>query len=186
MVDATLGFPLELLGDQKEVAHVVLSKNNGAVLLLTSVIEWFTQLHYVAAFKEDGTLDPFTKGIFRAHWLEESQHAKMDHLETLRAFESMSSVEKEAAIDDLIELVGALDELLQEQAGFDVQNLGAYLEREFTEEEAREIYQSELRAKRYTFIESGVTHPNFRELFELVTTREQRAKVQEALESVLR
>ena len=42
-----------------------------------------------------------------------------------------------------------------------------------------------LAAKRYTFIESGVTHPNFQELFGLVTTRAQQARVQAALGAML-
>lgn len=38
---------------------------------------------------------------------------------------------------------------------------------------------------RYTFIESGVTHPNFQELFGLVTTAAQQEKVQKALIPIL-
>src|SRR5215468_8825137 len=115
-VDKTLGFPLRLLEGEKEVARTVLSKNRGAVLLLTAAIEWFTQLHYLSAFKDDEGLDPLTKKIFRAHWQEESQHARMDHIETLRAFGAMTPTEKDTAIDDLIGLVGAVDELLKKQA----------------------------------------------------------------------
>jgi len=69
-----------------EVARAVLSKHTGAVLLLTAAIEWLTQLHYLSCFEGDESLDPFTRDIFKSHWLEESQHARMDHLETLRAF----------------------------------------------------------------------------------------------------
>jgi hypothetical protein len=184
-VDDAVGFPLELLPGAKDVARVVLSKHTGAVLLLTAVIEWFTQLHYLTCFKDDETLDPFTKHIFRAHWLEESQHARMDHLETLRAFGRMSDGEKDQAIDDLIVLVGAVDGLLQTQAGMDVQNLERYLGRTLGEGEKGEIYASVLGAKRYTFIESGVTHPNFEALFGAVTTPAQQEKVQRALGGVL-
>ncbi len=42
-----------------------------------------------------------------------------------------------------------------------------------------------LKAKRYTFIESGVTHPNFQALFSEVTTPAQREKVQTALDALL-
>jgi hypothetical protein len=42
-----------------------------------------------------------------------------------------------------------------------------------------------LAAKRYTFIESGVTHPNFVELFGMVTTPAQQQKVQQALGDLL-
>ena len=185
LVDQEMGFPLVLLGDQKVVARYVLSKSNLAVLLLTSVIEWFTQLHYVTAFKDGADVDPFTKRIFKFHWLEESQHAKMDHLEAVRAYGQMDDAEKDTAIDDLIELVGAVDGLLQKQAGFDVQNLQQYLSRDLSEAETTEIQDSVLRAKRYTFIESGVTHPNFQELFGIVTTPPQQQKVQKALEPLL-
>ena len=168
------------------MARAVLGKSTGAVLLLTAAIEWFTQLHYLTAFKDDDALDGFTKHIFRHHWLEESQHAKMDHLETLRAFEHMTDAEKDTAIDDLIGLVAAVDGLLQQQTAFDVQNLERYLGRPLKEAQKQEIQAGVLRAKRYVFIESGVTHPNFQALFGAVTTSAQQAKVQRALDGLLR
>jgi hypothetical protein len=186
LVDQTVGFPLALIGDEKVVARAVLDKNTGAVLLLTAAIEWFTQLHYLTAFKDDDALDGFTKHIFRHHWLEESQHAKMDHLETLRAFEPMTEAEKDTAIDDLIGLVAAVDGLLQRQTTLDVQNLERYLGRPLKEAEKRDIHTGVLRAKRHTFIESGVTHPNFQALFGAVTTPAQQKKVQAALDGLLR
>ena len=73
----------------------MLSKHSGAVLLLTSCIEWLSQLHFTAAFDRDQDCDPFTKEVFRAHWQEESQHAQMDHLETLRCFDGMPAPERE-------------------------------------------------------------------------------------------
>src|SRR5262245_37475303 len=93
MVNRTLGFPLALLSGAGDVARAVLAKNTGAVLLLTSAIEWLTQRHYLDCFKEDGALDPFTRHLFKSHWLEEAQHARMDHLETLRAFAGMSAAQ---------------------------------------------------------------------------------------------
>jgi hypothetical protein len=184
-VDDTLGVPLALLPGAQDVARVVLSKNTGAMLLLTAAIEWFTQLHYLTCFKDDASLDPFTMHIFKSHWLEESQHARMDHLETLRAFRSMTDVEKDQAIDDLIALVGAVDGLLQTQAQLDVENLQRVLGRTLASAEQQEVLAHVLAAKRYTFIESGVTHPNFQDLFGLVTTAAQQRKVQEALAGVL-
>jgi hypothetical protein len=184
-VDAALGFPLALLPGADQVARAVLSKHTGAVLLLTSAIEWLTQLHYLTSFQNDDTLDPLTRHLFRSHWLEESQHARMDHLETLRAFRQMTETEKDQAVDDLIELVGAIDGLLQTQSRLDVQNLQACLWRKLSEGERGEIYSAVLAAKRYTFIESGVTHPNFQELFAQVTTSAQQARVQAALGTML-
>jgi hypothetical protein len=184
-VDDAVGAPLALLPGARDVARVVLSKNTGAMLLLTSAIEWFTQLHYLTCFKDDESLDPFTRDIFKSHWLEESQHARLDHLETLRAFRGMTEAEKDQAIDDLIALVGAVDGLLQTQGGLDVENLQKSLGRTLGKTEQQEVLAAVVAAKRYTFIESGVTHPNFQELFALVTTPAQQRKVQEALGGVL-
>ena len=185
LVDDAIGFPAIRLGDEAAVAHAVMSKHIGAVLLLVSVIEWFTQQHYLSGFKDDESLDPFTRAIFKAHWQEESQHAQLDYLETVRKFETMTAEEKDQAIDDLIDLVGAVDGLLQQQTAHDVDNLARYLDRSFTEAEQEEVTASVLKAKRYTFIESGVTHPNFQEVFTEVTTEAQREKVGAALASLL-
>jgi hypothetical protein len=184
-VDDAVGARLELLPGATDVARVVLSKNPGAVLLLTAAIEWFTQLHYLTSFKDDEGLDPFTRHVFRAHWLEESQHARLDHLETLRVFRGMTEPEKEQAIDDLIELVGAVDGLLQKQAQLDLENLQRASGRTLGKGQQHDVLAAVLAAKRYTFIESGVTHPNFQELFGLVTTPAQQQKVQRALGAVL-
>jgi P-aminobenzoate N-oxygenase AurF len=184
-VDGTLGFPLARLPGAPAVAKMVLGKHTGAVLLLTAAIEWFTQLHYVSCFADDEALDPFTKDIFRAHWLEESQHARLDHLETLRAFAGLGTEEIDRVLDDLVELVGGLDGLLQMQASLDVDNLQGCLWRRLPPAERAEIRAAVLAAKRYTFIESGVTHPNFQDLFRAVTTPAQQQRVQDALGLVL-
>jgi len=176
-VGETLGCPLDLLAGQEETARFVTGKNRGAVLLLTACIEWFTQLHYRECFEENSDLDPLTKHIFKCHWMEEAQHAKMDHLETVRYFESASEPERAQAIDDLIELVAAVDGLLQTQAGHDIDNLSRYLGRRFGDAERQELLAAVLKAKRYTFLESGVTHPRFVELFQAVATPAQQQQV---------
>lgn len=163
----------------------MLSKSTGAVLLLTACIEWFTQLHYTEAFKDDAGLDPLTVQVFRAHWLEESQHAQMDHLETLRAFAALNAFERDRAIDELIELVAAVDGLLQTQVDFDIENLATHLGRRFSESEVEDLRAGLIAAKRWTFIESGVTHPRFQELFAEVTTVEQQERVGRALAGLL-
>ena len=180
-VNQTLSTELELLDGEKEVAHFVLGKNEGAVLLLIDSIEWFTQYHYLNAIHSDENLDELTKRIFQAHWVEESQHAKMDHNEAIYAFSKMDPNKKEEAVSDLIELVGAVDGLLQKQSAYDVANLSRYIGRIFNETERENLYREILKTKRWVFIESGVTHPNFVELFNYVTTPEQRERVSRAL-----
>jgi hypothetical protein len=184
-VDETIGFKLRLLDGGTEVARAVLEKNTGAVLLLTAAIEWFTQLHYVSAFKDDPSVDSLTKEIFKAHWQEESQHARMDHLETLRAFAAMSREKSDEAVAHLIELVADVDGLLKKQSQYDLENFEQYLGRRFSAPEREEINRAVLDAKRYCFIESGVTHPNFLATFSAVTTPAQQKTVEAALSSLL-
>jgi hypothetical protein len=184
-VNDTLAIDARLLGHQAQTARYVLSKHTGAVLLLTACIEWLSQLHFTAAFDKDQDVDPLTKDVFRAHWQEESQHAQMDHLETLRCFDGIAESERSQAVDDLIELVQAVDGLLQEQSAFDVENFAEYLGRSFTPQEHAQIEAGILRAKRWTFIESGVTHPRFQELFVEVTTAEQQQRVGASLTGLM-
>ena len=97
----------------------------------------------------------------------------------------MSTPDKEQAITDLIILVGAVDELLKKQSEYDLENLEKYLNRTFTTDERSTILRSVLRAKRYSFIESGVTHPNFKATFVEVTTPAQQDRVGNALATLL-
>jgi hypothetical protein len=78
-----------------------------------------------------------------------------------------------------------MDGLLQTQAGLDVENLQRCLWRRLPPGEQQEIRSAVLAAKRYTFIESGVTHPGFVELLTMVTTSAQRRRLQAALAPVL-
>lgn len=163
----------------------MLSKTNAAVLLFTAAVEWLTQRHLLDASREDEALDGFTMDVFRAHWEEECQPAQLDHLETLRAFEGLSAEERDRAIDELIELVGAVDGLLRVQTEHDLENLARALGRSLAPAETEELRGGVLAAKRWTFIESGVTHPRFQELFREVTNPAQRERVEQALGDLL-
>ncbi len=66
-----------------------------------------------------------------------------------------------------------------------MRNFAKYTGRALTDQENQTLHDSVLKAKRYTFIESGVTHPNFLALFGEVTTPAQQEKVQTALATVL-
>jgi hypothetical protein len=155
------------------------------VLLLTAAIELLAEQHYLTCFQPDSALDPLVRRIARAYWREAAQHARLEYLETLRVFETMATCEKDDTIDDFVELMLELDGLLPIQARLDVDNLQRCLWRRLDAAERREIHDAVLAAKRYTFIECGVTHPNFVELFGLVTTPAQQHRVHEALTTVL-
>lgn len=154
------------LPDPDGVARVVLSKSTWAVLGLTCHIEIFTQVHYKESIADDAQLSPLWKDVFRFHWMEESQHALLDELEWEEEDARLSDMARDAAVDDLIALVGAVDGLLQMQAEADA---GYFLEisgDRYTAEEAAAIRKTFLDAYRAQYIVSGVKEQRFqRDLF---------------------
>jgi len=75
---AGFGVSCGLVPGREEVARVVLDTSPLTALLLTSMIEWFTQLHYTEHVREDAELDELFRDILRFHWIDESRHARMD------------------------------------------------------------------------------------------------------------
>ena len=120
LVAATMppGFSFEVSAN--DVANFVLGKCTWAVLALTCHIELFSQAHYRASIAEAPGLSPLFKDVFLFHWKEESQHAIIDELEWLREDAKLASdAQRDAAVGDLIALVGGVDGILQAQAKAD-------------------------------------------------------------------
>ena len=105
--------------DTNGIAAAVLSKSTWAVLALTMQIEVFVQVHYRQSIDPDENLSSLFKDVFRYHWKEESQHVILDRLEWCRVDASMTPEARDAAVNELIELVGAVDGILQGQATAD-------------------------------------------------------------------
>ena len=102
--------------DPNDVAQAVLGKSTWAVLALTLDIEMFTQTHYRQSIGPDGELSELFKDIFVFHWKEETQHAILDELEWVRHDAGLTAEQRDRAVDEFIELVAAVDGILQAQA----------------------------------------------------------------------
>jgi hypothetical protein len=138
------------------VASVVLSKSTWAVLALTCFIELFVLAHYRESIDRDGNLSELWKDVFLHHWREESQHAILDELEWVREDARLTPGERDRAVDELIELVGAVDGILQVQAEADADYFLKIAGRQFSFGEAAEIRAGVLAAYRWQYIVSGV------------------------------
>ena len=149
-----------------DVASVVLSKSTWSVLALTCLIELFTQVHYRASIEPDDELSPLFKDVFLFHWKEESQHAILDELEWVRENAKLTPDARDAAVDDLIALVGAVDGILQAQAAADTHYFVEICGRPMTEVEADAVKATVLAAYRWQYIVSGVQIPRFRRIAE--------------------
>ena len=163
------------------VAHAVLSKRTWAVLGLTCHIELFTQAHYRASIAADETLSPLWKDVFLFHWREESQHAILDELEFVAENARIGAAERDAAVDDLIALVGAVDGILQAQAAADARYFCTIAGTLFSDAQQAQIHDTVLKAYRWQYIVSGVMAPRFQKVLFPMLDEAQGERIQRAL-----
>ncbi len=174
-----------LVADANETARAVLSNSTWAVLAFTCQVELFTQVHYRESIERDEELSDLYRDVFRFHWLEECQHAVMDEIEWCREDRSLTALEREKAVGELIAVIGMLDQVLQAQAAADAAYFMRLCERSFSAEEQHAIRETVLRAYRWQYIASGAQHPHFMKLLGGMVSRPQMQRIQAALAPII-
>jgi hypothetical protein len=181
MVAAGMPGAYRFLPQPNEVAHAVLGASTWAVLGLTCHIELFTQAHYRSSIEPEQDIDPLWKDVFLFHWKEESQHAILDELEWLREDGKITAAQRDAAVDDLIGLVGAVDGILQAQAKADAGCFVGALGRTLSGGQEAAVHATMLAAYRHQYIVSGVKDERFLRILGGMVTRAQMQRIGEAL-----
>jgi hypothetical protein len=163
------GFPIEckMIGPSQAIGAKVLSHDPLAVGLVILMIEWMTQQHYVGMIRDDGDIDPLFKSLLKHHWIEESQHAKLDTLIVDALAEGRSEVEIDRAIDELFQIAAFLDDGLKMQAGYNLDALEEVIGRKL--EDRDRILAQQHQAGRWTFIGSGLVHERFTATLESIS-----------------
>jgi DNA-binding Lrp family transcriptional regulator len=169
------------------VASVVLAKSTWAVLALTCHIEIFVLAHYRESIDPDTSVSELWKDVFLYHWREESQHAIIDELEWRREHEKLSAEQRDRAVNDLIDLVGAVDGILQVQvqARADVDYFIQVCGRRLSELDTMRLRAGVLRAYRWQYIVSGVQEPRFAQALGSMITTAQGARMASALTPIM-
>ncbi len=167
--------------DPNKVAGAVLEKSTWAVMGLIYEIELFTQEHYQQSIEPDEHLSELYKDVFLFHWKEEAHHAVLDGIEWPRQDEKLTAELRDRAVNELIELVGNVDGILQAQSVADARYFRKLSPRPLGGEETELVRELLLRAYRWQYIFSGVEHPRFQTLLERLTTPEQAARIRQAL-----
>src|SRR5262245_50646381 len=167
--------------DPNAVAHAVLGKSTWAVLALTLDIELFTQLHYRQSIEPDAQLSELFKDVFLYHWKEESQHAILDELEWVRHDADRTVEQRDKAVDEFVELVAAVDGILQSQAQADAGYFAARCGRAVDGAETQAFAAAFLKAYRWQYIHSGAQHPHFGRVLSSLITQDQGRRIQAAL-----
>ena len=156
------GFPVEceMIGPSEAIGAEILRHDPLAVALVILMIEWMTQQHYLGSIKDDGDLDPLFKSLMKHHWIEESQHAKLDTLIVDALAEGRTEDEIQSAIDEFFEIGEFLDNGLKAQAAYNLDALEKVLGRSF--EDRAEIEAQQHQAARWTYLGSGMVHERFK------------------------
>jgi hypothetical protein len=150
-----------VIGTPQEIAKVVLSHDRLSVALLVLHIEWMVQAHYVGSVKDDTLLDEHFKSLLKHHWMEEVQHAKLDTLMIMELAKDRTAQEIATAIEGYLALGGIFDGALAQQTKFDMETFMKVTGRTLNEAEQGMFMQVQHQAQRWTFIGSGISHPNF-------------------------
>lgn len=185
MLASTMPSGFRFLPQADAVASAVLAASTWAVLGLTCHIELFTQAHYRSSIEPDDALSPLWKDIFLFHWREESQHAILDELEWIRENARLDARQRDAAVDDLIGLVAAVDGLLVEQAAADTEYFAGAAGQSFSAEEMAMIGNTFLRAYRHQYIVSGVRDTRFVAVLGGMINAAQQGRIEESLAPLL-
>lgn len=168
-----------------DVANAVLGKCTWAVLALTCDIELFSVEHYRQSIDHDRDVSELWKDVFLFHMKEEAQHAVIDEMEWQREDAKLTPAQRDQAVGDLIELVAAVDGLLQMQAVADAGYFESASPRKLAPAEAARLRTGLLAAYRWQFIATGVQAERFGQILGGMLAAPQMERIGAALAPIL-
>ena len=169
------GHECGLLGDAAAVAGVILSKSAMAVMLVTLHLEIMTQSHYTESVRDDQSLDPLMVKVLKHHWIEESQHAKIDALELDKLLSDATPEQIAQAFNDYLDLIGAFDGLLAAQAKMDLTSFERAAGKTLASEHGEALVRAQHSAYRNTFLVLGMKNPMFTNIVQTIAPERAKA-----------
>ncbi len=153
------GTDCAVIGPPQAIAAEVMKHDPLAVAFAILGIEWMTQIHYTESVRDDASLDPQFKSLLKHHWMEEMQHAQLDTLMIEALADSRDAEECRSAAEEYLAIGAFLDGGLAQQAEFDADSFENATGRMLTDSERKEYVRQQHQALRWTFLGSGLTHP---------------------------
>lgn len=158
------GFPVTcgMIGPADAIAAEILRHDPLSVALAVLHIEWMTQAHYLDSVRDDAGIDPLFKSLLRHHWMEESQHARIDTLMVELLAQGRDEAAIDRAIDEYLEIGMFLDGGLKGQTELNLAAFEAVTGRVLADADREGFIAVQHQALRWTYLGSGMTHPQFR------------------------
>jgi len=155
------GSPCEFIGPPEDVKKFVLSHSPLGVGIAILHIEWITLRHYIESVRDNQNLDLQFKSLLKHHWLEESQHSKIDTLIVEEMVAGASDAEIDLAFEEYGRIGAFLDDGIKQQAEFNVVAFEKANGSNLSRGDRERIFNAVLKGMRWTYLGSGMTHPNF-------------------------
>ena len=165
------GTECQVIGPPEAIAAAILSHDPLGIALTTLHIEWMVQRHYVDSIKDDQDLDPQFKSLLKHHWIEEVQHAKLDTLMVGALAAGRNEEEIMHGVEEYLAIGGFLDDGLKQQVEFDLESFELASGRTLSESQREEFRRQQLRANRWTYLGTGMTHERVLETLEWLTPK---------------
>ena len=128
-----------------------------------------TLLHYVSSVRDRVDIDPQFSSLLRHHWLEESQHTKLDTMIVEALAQPLSEREIQEGIDDYLAIGGMLDGGLAAQMEMDMASFTRATGRTLLEDEAKRFREVQQRSNRKTFLTSAMRQSQFQSILAAIS-----------------
>ena len=155
------GSNCDFIGPAEDVSRFVLSHSPLGVGMAILHIEWITLRHYIEGVRDNQNLDPQFKSLLKHHWMEESQHTKLDTLIVESVVKGATPKEIDQAFEEYSEIGTFLDNGIKQQAEFEAESFVQATARKLSKNEREEMTDAVLKGMRWTYLGTGMTHPNF-------------------------
>ena len=159
--EAGFGSKCDFIGPAEDVRKFVLSHSPLGVAIAILHIEWITLRHYIEGVRDNQDLDRQFKSLLKHHWLEESQHTKLDTLIVEALAGESSEQQIDQAFRDYADIGAFLDNGIKQQSEFDVEAFISATGRKLTKAEREAMTAAVMKGMRWTYLGTGMTHPNF-------------------------
>jgi hypothetical protein len=161
------------------VSRFVVSHSPLGVAIAILHIEWMTLRHYIEGVRDNQNLDPQFKSLLKHHWLEESQHTKLDTLIIESVVKDATPKQIDQAFEDYADIGMFLDNGIKQQTEFEVESFVEATGRKLSKSEREDMTKAVLKGMRWTYLGTGMTHPNF-----LATVEEIRPEARKQIEEM--
>ena len=99
--------------------------------------------------------------MLKHHWLEESQHTNLDTLIVHEVVANSGQEQINQAFEEYAEICVFIDNGLKQQTELEVESFVGATGRNLSTSQRQELAAAVLKGMRWTYLGTGMTHPNF-------------------------